>query len=466
MKKSNIIGKIVITGKMILKSPLLIGSGIDDNSNDKDIHVLKNENGKPFIPGTSLCGVLREYMSDTNHKMVNYIFGSDDTNKKDSLQSSIQFEDILLEDYKIVFRDGVKIDDFTGTGVEGGKYNYEAVERGAFGNVHLMINVRCCHIDSGSTNSKEYTFDNLKNATADLMKKLETGIRLGALTSKGFGQVQVENISAGLYDFRNKADVIAWLKQKTHTPDKASIKFLPKSFANINNPADFIVDADFAFNSSFIIKDYDTNEKVGRSKVSAVSLFSQKNGEFIIPGTSLKGILRHRAEYILRKFGYDETSLDKLMGSSNADNKIKSRFIVSESYVSNKNIEAAAHTRNRIDRFTGGTLQSMLFTTKPVWQKQSNTPSLKIHFEINNASGSEAGLALFLLRDLCLGHVAIGGEKSIGRGTLHGVSAKISYKGKNYELNGQGKVITGDKTELSRLAGLVKTYAREEGGIK
>ena len=60
--------------------------------------------------------------------MITPIFGD-----ADSMQSSLQLEDIALENAEIVFRDGVRIDGDTGIGVAGGKYDYEAVERGAHG---------------------------------------------------------------------------------------------------------------------------------------------------------------------------------------------------------------------------------------------------------------------------------------------------------------------------------------------
>ena len=68
------------------------------------------------------------------------------------------------------------------------------------------------------------------------------------------------------------------------------------------------------------------------------------------------------------------------------------------------------------------------------------------------ASDEEAGLALFLLRDLCLGHVAIGGEKSIGRGTLKGISAgqnnKVVYM--PYEATGILSSVDGIKQMFER----------------
>ncbi|MBR2733398.1 MAG: CRISPR-associated protein, partial [Selenomonadaceae bacterium] len=64
MSKSNVIGKILIVGNLRLQSPLLIGDGAGETSdNFRDIHVLKNRQGKPFIPGTSLCGVLRDWLA-------------------------------------------------------------------------------------------------------------------------------------------------------------------------------------------------------------------------------------------------------------------------------------------------------------------------------------------------------------------------------------------------------------------
>ncbi|MBE8953023.1 MAG: hypothetical protein SR1Q7_07760 [Quinella sp. 1Q7] len=161
---------------------------------------------------------------------------------------------------------------------------------------------------------------------------------------------------------------------------------------------DFVVEAQFKFNSSFIIRDGDTTLK--------------SRADFVLPGTSLKGILRHRAEYILSRLGLDVAALENLMGASSSDKKIKSRFIVAESYIASENFAEVEHTRTKIDRFTGGTLQGTLFTTTPAYQKNFDAPTLKLQFEIRDADDSEAGLAIFLLRDLWLGRVAVGGNKT------------------------------------------------------
>lgn len=448
MNNSSVIGKIKIDGDLVLKSPLLIGDGAGETSdNFRDIHVLRNRDGKAFIPGTSLCGVLRDWLESVDATAVAKIFGDGD-----EMQSSIQLDDIALKNVEIISRDGVRIDGLTGTGIDGGKYDYEAIERGATGNLHLLINLRGGHVNKNFNGEKNYSLEEISDTVARMLKKLQDGIRLGALTSKGFGLVAAENLTANLYDFRDGADVAAWFLDENSTH-----KILPSAEKNSASPKNFVVNAKFKFNSSFIIRDYDVGADDNKKKISAVALKSR--ADFVIPGTSLKGIFRHRAEYIFGKLGLDAKLLDGLMGNSTPDKKIKSRFIVAESYIEPENFSEIPQSRTKIDRFTGAVMQGALFTTKPAYQKNRAAPTLNINFEIRDAKDSEAGLAIFLLRDLWLGRVAVGGEKSVGRGTISGLSAEINFRGKTYIFDANGKILDGDKSELEKFAAALKNFA-------
>ncbi|MBQ3452125.1 MAG: CRISPR-associated protein, partial [Selenomonadaceae bacterium] len=76
MNSSSVIGKILIEGEFILKSPLLIGDGAGETAdNFRDVHVLKNRQGEPFIPGTSLCGVLCDWLENLSPAWTTKIFG-------------------------------------------------------------------------------------------------------------------------------------------------------------------------------------------------------------------------------------------------------------------------------------------------------------------------------------------------------------------------------------------------------
>ena len=363
---------------------------------------------------------------------------------------------MILKGGEVIQRDGVRIDDLTGTVDGDGKYDFEVVERGASGSLRLLINLRGIHVDENFDGDKNYSLDEICKMVARLLRRLHDGIHLGALTTKGFGLIVAENLTANLYDFRNSADVVAWLSKK-----KTAREIKPSAEEISDAPKDFIVDAEFQFNSSFIIRDYDVSATKKEKNISAVSLKSRE--DFVIPGTSIKGVLRHHAEYIFAKLNMDATLLNKLMGNSTEEEKIKSRFIVAESYIAPNEFAEVEHTRTKIDRFTGGTLLGTLFTTKPVYQKNRGAKSFKLHFEIRDATDAEAGLAIFLLRDLWLGRVALGGEKSVGRGTVNGISAEINFRGKTYKLDANGKVIGGDKSELESYAAALKKFVGGDG---
>ena len=179
-------------------------------------------------------------------------------------------------------------------------------------------------------------------------------------------------------------------------------------------------------------------------------------GQNIIPGTSLKGVLRHRAAYILHALGKERTQakafIDRLMGTTAA----RGRFIVEETVV---DAEMHTQTRSRIDRFTGGTIPSALFSTAPVWREKDGGRSVTLRFGVRQASEQEAGLCVLLLKDLWLGRAAIGGEKSIGRGTLEGLHAVIRYHGRCYELT-QGQSFAADTVQT--LQGYVTALCEED----
>lgn len=433
---AQVTGRVLIFGDLVLDAPLLIGAGDggDDRSADEDIRVLKGKEG-PFIPGTSLCGVLREFLrTHEGKRAADLLFG-----KIDEGQSMIAIDDVPLTNAKIITRDGVRIDSVTGVGVDGAKYDYEAVDRGANGPFRLIVTRRQCHKEIWNE-----IYDNLLL----LREKMMDGISLGAITAKGFGKVHAENVRSGLYDFSKKDDVCSWLAQKDPAPEKASDLMEGETGKSLSSSNELVVAADFALRTSIIVRDYGRREPLPGSKeekdFDAVSIMS--DGRYVLPGTSLKGVLRHHAEHILQRLGLDDSFLNDLMGFSTDEEKKKSRFQVEESLLE-ENVHSVGQTRVRIDRFTGGAIDSALFNSQPLWQKEDGTAFL-LRFRIKDAQPREIGLALFLLRDLWQGRVAIGGEKSVGRGTLQGLGSKIKFNEETYRFDKNGSLTEGSLDEL------------------
>ena len=444
MTDAKITQKIVLKGSLQLDSPLLIGSGTEteNRKNEADIHILRDKKERPFVPGTSLAGVLRNWLAEQNadaaDKLFGFIIKGKNKNNEQDTQSAIAISDVVFknEDTEVVVRNGVSIDSYTGTGIKGAKYDYEVLERGAKGDFKMVITIR---------EYQEKQLPNLHALVQLLADKLCSGIRVGALTSKGFGNVSVPDMTVDCYDFRKKENVKRWLLKQDAVTRYAGKKLVEDTVNTL------LIDGEFSLQTSLLIRNQDVDERVNDTvQLAAVPL--QSKAEYLIPGTSLKGVLRHQAEKILTALQKPESWLDDLMGySKDSENQKKSRFITNEVYFK-KGVKESIQTRNRIDRFTGSTIENALFANKALWQEQQGLPVLHVHFEIQECKNWEAGLALFLLKDLWNGKIALGGDKSVGRGLLQGHSATVMFKGKKYRIGENGQTDSETRETFERFA--------------
>ena len=463
--QEKIAGRLFIYADLRLLSPLLIGQGETYEEGGVDIKVLKDKEGSPYIPGTSLAGILREKLAQYNNgKLMDYLFGSDEVDDSETAgcQSSINILDVPLQKAEIQVRDGIRIDTITGVVAEHAKYDFEVVERGAGGKLTIEMILRNVHINAETGQIR----DDIAQGLSMVAGVLQNGFEAGAKTTVGLGKIGCENIKLYYYDFHKKEAVKAWLTGAKQNPAKSEFLYQLPETKWEQDQEKMIVDVDLSLRSSLLVRNYVFKGQDKADKISAIPMESK--GEYLIPGTSVKGVLRNHAAYILRRLGIAEEEainmLDGLMGympkegagAEEKNTKIKSRFLVKEVIFSKKSqgISAFAQRRNRIDRFTNGTVDAALFATKPLWKNGNGAP-VHVHFEIEqcNKNGNwEAGLALFLLKDLCTGNIAIGGEKSIGRGTLQGEKAIIQFANKTWELDGKGTAVQGDAAELERMA--------------
>lgn len=446
--EASLLFSVQVEGVLTLKTPLLIGSG-RDRDDITDISVLRNKGGQPFIPGTSLAGVLRHLMDTWDKGAAKLLFGSSD-DFGDGLQSSICIDDVLLDDAAITVRDGVSIDEYTGVAKDRAKYDYEVVERGAKGTFTMTWQLRQKVVDD---------LPKWKTFLDDVVKQLAYGIRIGAMTSKGFGCVCLENAKIHLYDFSQYDDVKAWLTGK---PPKTNYDAAAKERLGEQS---LVIEADFALKTSLLVRSRNVSAADSAQSIDVVPMMSGK--DYLIPGPSVKGVLRHQAAHILRILGKSPDLLDGLMGYARDDGeKQKSRFRVDEVYISPAHVTAAKQTRNAIDRFTGSTMDSKLFAEKPLWQKDNTHSVVTLRFAIEDCRDWEAGLALFLLKDLWMGQVALGGDKSIGRGYLTGRCADIRFqkdgKRQQWRLEEKGQVTSGDPAVLEAYAAALKGAAERE----
>lgn len=482
-KKAKILETIQIIGEIKVTSPLLIGDG-EKNNEAVDALVLRNRKDQAYIPATSLAGVLRHqivnYLDESmNEVLRNIIFGSLNqgaTVKTGDHQSILRVYDVILtgaddkSDVSIVTRDGVRLEHYRRVAKDGHKFDYEAIEKGAKGSVEMECVIRQGHLDvvkkANTSLDNESALQMIREAIYTVVNILHTGISIGRYTTKGFGQIQSDNMKAHVYRLKTMDSVSKWLMREPKAPNGDVVHegrnvvpatkdiFTMKVWANID--------------SSLIVRTVSSNPDTDSTMLMSGS-------DYVIPGSSIKGVLRHHSQYILEKMGVwdgwvkpseekeggvnrfvylfggmmekpeKDESEEQNQEQNQEENIIdgvfvdfskiyKSRVSVSEAYIKPVDaIRKMKQTRNRIDRFTGGTIDSALFDSEPIWQVEDSKEGL-VSFEIkvHNCAEEEAGLMFVLLRDLWMGKLTFGGEASIGRGRLHGVRAEVVYDNAKY----------------------------------
>lgn len=445
MSQDSIKAKYIIRAEIRTTSPFLISSGESEDA-DKDVILLPN--GKPYVPASSFAGVLHQifkYSYKADKKIADYLWGS--TGGDNRYQSHLQIDNLLPKgDATINIRDGVKINNKTGTAEKGSKYNYQLVEP----EVIFDLNIEATLRNSINQNQFEAAFTKV----CQLINTSEE-LRIGAHTNFGFGRIRCDKLEAYRFEFPNKAT--EWFEYIENGQLSTNCKFQISVNDNVLVLGNqFKITAQFELRSSLLTATYAVDPSIP-DKAQLKS-----NEKFVVSGKSLKGAIRQRALKILSTqmpLSDAEEKLKNLMGWVNPNNPeedaIKSRLRIEETIIEDS-VVAQEQPRIKINRFEGGTMPPALFSSEAVWQKEktSNDDTFSIEFTLNKMTIEDANLLLHILKDLWTGDLAIGGEKNIGRGTLVGKRAKIKWAEKTVEFKassdelGRLEFISGTANDL------------------
>lgn len=405
--------------KLIIKleSPLSVGSG-EDESTDHDVII--NGEGKPFIPASAICGVMR-HSFDRNK--ADKIFGKiedpkisedekayrkDEDHNNGTIESSVIFYDANLKDGStslIVTRDSVKLENKVG--VKGAKFDMEAVEPGVeFVSFIELLNT-------------EYE-EEINNTLAAINAGV---LRFGSKTTRGYGRVSLtvyrktvnsfdEYLANNIFDNIYSIDNII-------TPSWSSDEILVLRLSLKNRGA-------------ISIREYSTD--VGMPDYHTISLHSKKEKTVpVIPGTSWAGAFRERYSQIIT----DTDKVNSLFGWVNPkekDDVIKSKIVFNESQLTGGTDKQI--TRNSIDRFSAATKDGALYTERTYYNGET-----ELVITISRKLDNDEKFALAAcIADLHNGFLAIGGLTSVGRGifevtAINGDTEKVKYlAGKTLDL--------------------------------
>lgn len=433
-----IVERIVITGDLVLQTPTHFGNGEEDPYVDLPL-TLDAYDGRPMITGTSLAGALRNALrerldgyassSEKAESPVVKLFGGR-RGEAQERQSLLIVEDALCTEQKplIELRDGVAIDPGSGAAAQGLKYDLQLLSAGTKFQLGFELLVP---VDEAEA---------LRAALAVSLHLLAAGeIYLGARKRRGFGKCQVEHWKVWRYDLTTAAglkgslahDHPNWLDALSPKDgsDIAQLLGAPNALSEIPDRREFFeLEGDFQLDGSLLIR----SGFEALTGPDVMHLQSRRNASLapIISGTSLAGVMRARALKIAQTLaggplGASPTMVEKLFGYGPKDkNDDETDGRASRVEVYEQVVEAPspawAQQRVRIDRWTGGALDTGLFAEAPL-----EAGKVKLIVRIRKPADSEAAFLLYVWKDLWASDLPIGGEGSVGRGRLKGLGGKL-----------------------------------------
>jgi CRISPR/Cas system CSM-associated protein Csm3 (group 7 of RAMP superfamily) len=383
MSTNKIVKRIAVRADAKLLTPALIGSGEDGNS---DIDIVRQADGKPFLPGSSLAGVLRSVLDgDESKKLFGYTIKSEGRNE--SRISPLYTHDAEFENAKVVVLDGVALNDDEKTAKPGAKYDYEAVDSGASFKIRLLLVIR--------ENNKN---ENLEELFLKVLDALFAGdISFGGKGNRGFGRVECKSAKWLEIDTVNAWAQFDW-DGDWNSPKTKSLR---TDYASKKST----LTADLKLDGTIMVRDFN-NIKDDEDYAHMCS-----NGVPVIFGTSWAGAIRHG---LLNLIGArSKPFLDEVFGKmemlNGKDVTTPSKVTVHASKLEGGNYFTV--TRVKIDRFTGGASDGALFTERPY---AGGTTTLTIEYP----KGDKAIEELFSLAIEAMnkGLLTIGGETAVGRG--------------------------------------------------
>lgn len=486
-KQRHIIRRIVVRANLILDTSTCLGSG--DAESPVDLALLRDSiSDHALLTGSSIAGALRNYLREREH---GYMTGEQANDLATILFGGMQSEDdgnqspLIIDDafstkpIQSELRDGVKINSITRTAADQAKYDLELLQAGTEFTLCFELLIE-----------KDSNESELRKGLAIALSGLKKGeISLGMKKRRGFGRCHVKEWQVWNFNLEDADERMSWLNfEHWRTglfPEISSYSSIQEAFTQANIKVNFeefkkqdqrdrfTIKATFTLSSPLLIRSgqaetgrapdvvhlksyriinqqikclFDRAIQILGELPSEIDSWSSENLELfffahnllkakvltsVLSGTSLAGVLRHRAERIVKtlqcSFGQNpecdkEPEIVKcIFGDVNKTRSQASRLIVHESTINHTT--DLVQTRIAIDRFTGGAYHGALFEEQPVFG--GDETCVAIELELRQPSEAEIGLLLLLLKDLWTSDLPVGGESSIGRGRLKGIKADL-----------------------------------------
>ncbi len=449
------------------RTALSIGTGGPDGVYDHPI--VRDANGLPMIPGTSLAGVLRHLWTESRSQVAaDTLFGYQrrglgaasrlevaagalqdsrgqpvtglliDSAGLQRLRADPLLKAALATRDDPLFRDRVRIS-HRGTAAKTGKYDRGLLAAG--------------HRFSGELRLWS-TVANDPDWTALLALLDDPRLRLGGATRAGMGALRLVSLHTGVFDLRDAQGIAAFRRLGPGIGDTAGLTATvpvaqPQSSLHrleiCLTPRDFwrIGQGHGPFRD-----DPDGREPDLVPKLEPIVTWANGLGEIkprlaLVPGSAVKGALAHRTAFhwnLLNGYFADELTPAAMQEWDKSEHcegvraifgHAKSRdqdreetgqaghVLIDDSHVTLTPNDVQAMIHNSLDRFTGGVRDRMLFTEELVFRRPIPL-TMTLLPGLDQADETARRALARAIRDLCEGRLALGGGATKGHGAFTG----------------------------------------------
>jgi CRISPR/Cas system CSM-associated protein Csm3 (group 7 of RAMP superfamily) len=430
-----------------------------------DTRLVRDVNGYPILPGTSIAGVLRSVAEDIykteDSSLVAKLFGQASNKESDSPSqiqvsfgfvhntnnqpivgldmNAIQSDDPMsstLKDLMPIMRDQVALNEY-GTAAKSAKMDRTAVPKGTRFSFEL-------NWATDQENEQQWQ---------DILSWLNhPSFRIGGLTHRGFGKVKVQSIKTESYNFEYPEDLQKWQANHAQAFNAQNGKTEKAPDGKTHNFLDFSLSLqaeDFwrVGQGNKAIKDYEKEPDIKPYTETIIEWPNDKAKlkakQVVIPASGIKGALRHRTLFHFRRLMDDysdglktekdakqqNSQLIDLFGDISGETAKAGTLILDDIYLETIPLTKVM-MHNKIDRFTGGTIDGALFSEELLY---GGGFTLEGQIRIKNQSKELLEAFKLALLDLAQGRLALGGGTTKGHGYFEAININLDELDKHIE---------------------------------
>lgn len=392
------------------KEPLHIGNAVGS----REEVLVHPADDVPFIQASSIAGVFREYCRKTHPDKEEELFGARKTEEQKNTEeygSKIRFEDgrFVQKDgnCRLELRARVSINPETGTCSKstvkgtnrssGHKFNMEYIGAGA--KVEFAV----------------YLYDEqFQPEVEEIFAAINSHeIAFGGQKSNGCGELHIDSLKRKCFRMNNKVDRDLWIREDELQDDEYEhITAESGKITTSGNAYEILVNG--KTEGSLLVKSVAVTD-YGEEAPDAMNIRNALK-EYIIPGSSWKGAVRSQMTKIASYIGIDDV-VENTFGKKGTEDDAQMgniRFYDAVVGEQKDNDMVDPSYRIHIDKFTGGVMQTGLFSEKNVFG------DVTLRILVRNINQPERTMAVLLmaLRDLAAGLMNIGSGYSVGKGIL------------------------------------------------